>query len=45
MESEGNIFNPIFEKNVQGQKHPGSCKHLQDKNYLIIENLKVLFKK
>ena len=22
-ESEGNIYNPIFKKNVQGQKHPG----------------------
>ena len=24
-ESEGNMFNPIFKKNVQGRKHPGSC--------------------
>ena len=25
-ESEGNMFNPIFKENVQGQKHPGSCE-------------------
>ena len=24
-ESKGNILNPIFKENVQGQKHPGSC--------------------
>ena len=24
-ESKGNMFNPIFKENVQGQKHPGSC--------------------
>ena len=24
-ESKGNVFNPIFKENVQGQKHPGSC--------------------
>ena len=24
-ESQGNMFNPIFKENVQGQKHPGSC--------------------
>ena len=24
-ESEGNMFNPIFMKNVQGRRHPGSC--------------------
>ena len=24
-ESEGNMFNPIFEDNVLGQKHPGRC--------------------
>ena len=23
--SKGNMFNPIFKENVQGQKHPGSC--------------------
>ena len=23
-ESKGNMFNPIFKENVQGQKHPGS---------------------
>ena len=23
-ESKGDMFNPIFKKNVQGQKHPGS---------------------
>ena len=24
-ESKGNMFNPIFKENVQGQKHPRSC--------------------
>ena len=24
-ESKGNMLNPIFKENVQGQKHPGSC--------------------
>ena len=24
-ESKGNMFNPIFKENVQGQKRPGSC--------------------
>ena len=24
-ESKGNMVNPIFKENVQGQKHPGSC--------------------
>ena len=24
-ESKGNMFNPIFKENAQGQKHPGSC--------------------
>ena len=24
-ESEGNMFNPIFKENVQGQTNPGSC--------------------
>ena len=24
-ESKGNMFNPIFKENVQGQKHPGIC--------------------
>ena len=24
-ESEGDMFNPIFKENVQGQKHPGRC--------------------
>ena len=24
-ESKGNMFNPLFKENVQGQKHPGSC--------------------
>ena len=24
-ESNGNMFNPIFEENVQGRKHSGSC--------------------
>ena len=24
-ESKRNMFNPIFKKNVQGQKHPRSC--------------------
>ena len=23
--SKGNMLNPIFKENVQGQKHPGSC--------------------
>ena len=23
--SKGNMLNPIFNENVQGQKHPGSC--------------------
>ena len=28
-ESEGNMFNPIFKKNVQGRKHPGSCAYAE----------------
>ena len=24
-ESEGNMFNPIFKDDLQGQKHPGRC--------------------
>ena len=24
-ESKGNMCNPLFKENVQGQKHPGSC--------------------
>ena len=24
-ESEGNMFNQMFNENVKGQKHPGSC--------------------
>ena len=24
-ESKGNMLNPIFKENAQGQKHPGSC--------------------
>ena len=24
-ESKGNKFNPVFKKNVQGRKYPGSC--------------------
>ena len=25
IESEGNVFNPIFKANVQGRKHTGNC--------------------
>ena len=32
-ESKGNMYNPIFKENVQGQKHPGS---FTDDNYDII---------
>ena len=28
-ESEGNMFNPIFKGNVQGQKHPGRCAFVE----------------
>ena len=30
-ESKGNMFNPIFKENVQGQKHPGSCAFAEPK--------------
>ena len=33
-ESEGNMFNSIFIKNVQGRKHPGSCA-FAEQNYLV----------
>ena len=36
-ESNGNIFNPIFYKKVQGQKHPGG-ERLWNQNYLVSES-------
>ena len=28
-ESERNIFNPVFKRNVQGRKHPGRCAFVE----------------
>ena len=36
-ESKGNMFNPIFKKNVQGRKHPGGVVHLQNQSCLCKE--------
>ena len=46
MESEGNMFSPISNENIQGQKHPGSCTFAETelvsnrKSKLVVHNEK-----
>ena len=46
-ESEGNVFNPIFKRSVQGRKHPGSCvfaeldlSYRKPKHIVVVQNEK-----
>ena len=35
-ETKGNMFNPVFQENVPGRKHPGSCAFAEPEPELLM---------